>query len=105
KLRRWAPRAMGCLPPDRAQRSVRQGCRRVSGGLAVEQAETGCVSVSWRGRGGGVPGDVEKGKGRILPVDEVHDQPAAQAGGHRRNAPWGSVSASWSERMSLSPSR
>src|SRR2546428_1732260 len=37
--------------PIRAQRSVRQGCRHVSGGLAVEQAETGCVSVSWRGRG------------------------------------------------------
>src|SRR5206468_8203849 len=31
--------------------SVRQGCRHVSGGLAVEQTETGCVSVSWRGCG------------------------------------------------------
>jgi hypothetical protein len=26
---------------------------------------------------------------RILPVGEVHDQPAALAGGHRRSAPWG----------------
>ena len=36
---------------------------------------------------GGVPIHVEKGKWRILPVGEVHDQPAALAGGHRRNAP------------------
>src|SRR5438093_7167642 len=53
---------------------------------------------------GGVPGVVEKEKWRILPVGEVHDQPACQ-GGHRRNAPWTRVSASQSERMSLSPSR
>jgi len=30
---------------------------------------------------GGVPIDVEKEKWRILPVDEVDDQPAALAGG------------------------
>jgi hypothetical protein len=36
---------------------------------------------------GGVPIHVEKEKWRILPVGEVHDQPAALAGGHRRNAP------------------
>src|SRR5438094_10136905 len=35
----------------RAQRPVRQGCRHVSGGLAVEQTETVGVSVSWRGHG------------------------------------------------------
>jgi hypothetical protein len=40
---------------------------------------------------GGVPGHVEKRKWRILPVGEVHDQPAALAGGHRRNAPWARV--------------
>jgi hypothetical protein len=36
---------------------------------------------------GSVPIHVEKEKWRILPVGEVHDQPAALAGGHRRNAP------------------
>jgi hypothetical protein len=41
---------------------------------------------------------------RILPMDEVHDQPAALAGGHRRNAPWASVSGMLRERRSLSPS-
>ena len=29
---------------------------------------------------------------RILPIDEADYQPAAVAGGHRRNAPWASVS-------------
>ena len=29
---------------------------------------------------------------RILPVGEVHDQPAALAGGHRRSASWARVS-------------
>ncbi len=43
---------------------------------------------------GGVPGPVEKEKWRILPVGEVHDQPAAVAGGHRRNAPWERVASS-----------
>jgi hypothetical protein len=55
--------------------------------------------------GGGVPGHVEKRKWRILPVGEVHDQPAALAGGHRRNAPWARVSGMVGERRSLSPSR
>jgi hypothetical protein len=54
---------------------------------------------------GGVPGHVEKEKWRILPVGEVHDEPAALAGSHRRNAPWERVSASHAERMSVSPSR
>src|SRR5437773_8503874 len=36
---------------------------------------------------GGVPIHVEKEKWRILPVGDVDDQPAALAGGHRRNAP------------------
>ena len=54
---------------------------------------------------GGVPYHVEKEKWRILPVGEVHDQRAALQGGHRRNTPWARVSASQSERMSLSPSR
>jgi hypothetical protein len=40
------------------------------------------------------PGSGGKEKWRILPVGEVNDQPAALVGGHRRNAPWGSVSAS-----------
>src|SRR6266480_3345561 len=40
-----------------------------------------------QGQSGGVPIHVEKEKWRILPVGEVHDQPAALAGGHRRNAP------------------
>jgi hypothetical protein len=53
----------------------------------------------------GVPYHVEKEKWRILPVGEVHDQRAALQGGHRRNTPWARVSASQSERMSLSPSR
>jgi hypothetical protein len=39
---------------------------------------------------------------RILPVGEVHDQPAALAGGHRRNAPWRSVSGKLRDRRSLS---
>ena len=39
---------------------------------------------------------------RILPVGEVHHQHAACQGGHRRNTPWRRVSASQSERMSLS---
>jgi hypothetical protein len=43
-------------------------------------------------------------KWRILPVIEVHDQPAALAGGHRRNAPWARVSGKLRERRSLSPS-
>src|SRR4030095_11268030 len=54
---------------------------------------------------GGAPGHVEKRKWRILPVAEVHDQPAALAGGHRRNAPWARVSGMVGERRSLSPSR
>jgi hypothetical protein len=48
----------------------------------------GWSSRGRRGRGGGVPIRVEKGKWRILPVGEVHDQPVALAGDHRRNAPW-----------------
>jgi hypothetical protein len=54
---------------------------------------------------GSCPGSGGKEKWRILPVGEVHDQPAALAGGHRRNALWQRVSANRSERMSLSPSR
>jgi hypothetical protein len=42
---------------------------------------------------------------RILPVGEVHDQPAALAGGHRRSASWARVSASRSQGMNLSRSR
>src|SRR5262249_3399128 len=53
-------------------------------------------------RTGGVPSNVEKEKWRILPVGEVHDQPAALAGGHRRNAPWRSVSGKLRDRRSLS---
>jgi hypothetical protein len=55
-----------------------------------------------RGRGS-CPGSGGKEKWRILPVGEVDDQPAACLGGYRRNAPWARVSASRSERMSLSP--
>jgi hypothetical protein len=51
------------------------------------------------------PESCGKEKWRILPVGEVHDQPAALAGGHRRNAPWAKVSASRSQGMSLSRSR
>jgi hypothetical protein len=51
------------------------------------------------------PGSGGKEKWRILPVGEVHDQRAALQGGHRRNTPWARVSASQSERMSVSPSR
>jgi hypothetical protein len=42
---------------------------------------------------------------RILPVGEVHDQPAALAGGHRRSASWARLSASRSQGMNLSRSR
>jgi Domain of unknown function (DUF4145) len=56
-------------------------------------------------KGGGVPGHVEKEKWRILPVGEVHDQPAALAGGHRRNAPWTNVSGSRQRRTSRNESR
>ncbi len=42
---------------------------------------------------GGVPIRMEKEKWRILPVGEVHDQPAVWQGGHRRNAPWARVTA------------
>src|SRR5256885_5320581 len=52
---------------------------------------------------GGVPRHVEIEKWRILPVGEVHDHPAALAGGHRRNAPWARVSASRSEQDELEP--
>jgi len=38
-------------------------------------------------RSGWRPHSCGKEKWRILPVGEVHDQPAALAGGHRRNAP------------------
>jgi hypothetical protein len=55
--------------------------------------------------GGGVPSSVEKEKWRILPVGEVHDQPAALAGGHRRNTPWTNVSGSRRRRTSWSESR
>ena len=44
-------------------------------------------------------------KWRILPVGEVHDQPAALAGGHRRNTLWAMVSRKRRERRSSSPSR
>jgi hypothetical protein len=54
---------------------------------------------------GRVPVLVEKEKWRILPVGEVHDQPAALAGGHRRNAPWGRVSGKLRQRIGLSPPR
>src|SRR5262245_65156126 len=54
---------------------------------------------------GRVPRHVEKEKWRILPVGEVHDQPAALAGGPRRNAPWARVSGKMRGRRSLSPSR
>jgi GAF domain-containing protein len=40
----------------------------------------------------------------ILPVDEVHDQPAALAGGHWGNAPWARVSGKLRKHWSLSPS-
>src|SRR5262245_7115766 len=59
--------------------------------------------VLWRR--GRVPRHVEKEKWRILPVGEVHDQPAALAGGPRRNAPWARVSGKMRGRRSLSPSR
>src|SRR5207245_5096936 len=36
---------------------------------------------------------------------EVHDQPAALAGGHRRNAPWTNVSRSRPRRTNRSESR
>src|SRR5262245_48310875 len=55
-----------------------------------------------RGSCGGVPGHVEN-RWRILPVGEVHAQPAALAGGHRRNGPWRRVSRKPHERRSLSP--
>jgi hypothetical protein len=45
---------------------------------------------------------VWKKKWRILPVGEVHDQPAALAGGHRRNAPWATVPGKVRERRALS---
>ena len=51
---------------------------------------------------GGVLKRVEKEEWRILPVGEVHDQPAALAGGHRRNAPWQKVSRNPQERLELS---
>jgi hypothetical protein len=51
---------------------------------------------------GGVPSHVKKEKWRILPVDEVHDHPAALAGGHRRNAPWARVSRKLRKRRTLS---
>src|SRR6185503_11906844 len=54
---------------------------------------------------GRVPGLVEKETWRILPVGEVHDQPAALAGGHRRNAPWTNLSGSRQRRTSRSESR
>jgi hypothetical protein len=53
---------------------------------------------------GGVPVRVEKEKWRILPVGEVHDQPAALAGGHRRNAPRTNVSGSRQRRTRWSES-
>ena len=49
----------------------------ITTGIAVE------TMVVTRGQ---VPIHVELEKWRILPVGEVHDQPAALAGGHRRNA-------------------
>ena len=53
------------------------------------------------------PESCGKEKWRILPVGEAHDQPAALAGGHRRNTPWGkgiskSVGADELEPASLS---
>ena len=57
------------------------------------------------GHGRSCPGSGGKEKWRILPVGEVHDQPAALAGGHRRNAPWGRVSGKLRQRMGLSPPR
>jgi hypothetical protein len=54
---------------------------------------------------GSVPGHVENEKWRIHPVGEVHDQPAALAGGHRRNAPWPSVSGKPRGRRDLNPFR
>ena len=57
------------------------------------------------GKTGGVSSRVEKEKWRILPVGEVHDQPAALPGGHRRNAPWGKVSGSRPLRLTSSGSR
>jgi hypothetical protein len=45
---------------------------------------------------------VEKEKWRILPVGEVHDQPAAPAGGHRRNTAWARVSGTGRELRSIS---
>jgi hypothetical protein len=65
----------------------------------------GLVASLARPGGGRVPRHVEKEKWRILPVGEVHDQPAALAGGPRRNAPWARVSGKMRGRRSLSPSR
>jgi hypothetical protein len=53
---------------------------------------------------GRVPIRVEKETWRILPVVEVHYQPAALAGGHRMNATWARVSGKLRARRSLSPS-
>src|SRR2546425_9879613 len=47
----------------------------------------------------------KKRNGAFFRVDEVHDQPAAWQGGHRRNAPWARVSGSQELRMSPSGSR
>jgi len=47
----------------------------------------------------------KKRNGAFFRVDEVHDQPAAWQGGHRRNAPWARVSGSHELRMSPSGSR
>ena len=81
-LHLWLPR-----------RDFRYGLKLLSERHSLQPAPAPVVSpVMW------------KIKWRILPVDEVHDQPAALAGGHRRNAPWAKVSEKLRERWSLSPS-
>jgi hypothetical protein len=52
-------------------------------------AKTSVTHAGW------FPSRVEKEKWHILPVGEVHDQPAALAGGQRRNTPWARVSGTW----------
>src|SRR5262249_36178299 len=78
----------------------------VTRALAIEYATQGIrVNTIALGVIGRVPRHVEKEEWRILPVGEVHGQPAALAGGPRRNAPWARVSGKMRGRRSLSPSR
>ncbi|MBM4443527.1 MAG: tetratricopeptide repeat protein, partial [Candidatus Rokubacteria bacterium] len=79
-------RDMGPRHPDIATiRRFIARCNLLEGRLG--EAERLLRDVLWRR-----PESCGKEKWRILPVGEVHDQPAALAGGHRRNAPWTKVS-------------